>query len=93
MRARLYILLIAAAHVVFLYIGYATSIFHLPAPYMVKIALWAGVSSLVAGLGYFRVVASIPGIAQRRNQYVFAALATCVSLYAGVFLAFNSFGT
>jgi hypothetical protein len=92
-KARIFLLLIAAAHVVFLYVSYGTGMFHLPLPAAVKTALWLGGSSLAAGVAYFKVASTIPGIASRKNAFVFSGLATCVSLYAGGFLAFNAFGT
>lgn len=89
------LVLIAVIHIAFLFSSYGTGLFGLgpSLPYMAVIAIWLGVSSVLAGLAYFKVGSRWPRLSSPALSVPFALAATLVSLYAGVFLAFNTFGT
>lgn len=82
-------LLIAIAHIAFLFGAYGTKFFGIPLPSAVATVVWLGVSSFVAGLAYY--FASSKSASAR--SLALAVVATGLSLYAGVLLAFNTFGT
>ncbi len=95
MKSLALLILIAAAHAGFLFGSYGTGMFGFARafPYMVVIALWIGASSALAGVAYFKVGTRLPWLSSSARGISFALAATLVSLYAGVFLAFNTFGT
>jgi len=85
------LVLIAAAHVAFLFGAYASRFFGLKLEDDLAIFLWLGVSTGVAGFGYFKVAARLS--ANFYKRFAVAFLAASASLYIGVFLAFNTYGT
>ena len=85
--------LIAASHIVFLVFVYGTGVFQMPWPYMLKISLWLGCSSIVACLAYYFSYPGKPALTSQKTKIIFALVATGISLYIGVFVAFNVFGT
>jgi hypothetical protein len=89
MKRPLLLILIAAAHIAFLFGAYGTRFFGLPLPSAIAPTIWLGASSLVAGLAYYFASAKV---ASARSAAL-AVVATGISLYVGVFLAFNTFGT
>ncbi len=86
--------LVAAAHVAFLYGGYGSKFFGIPLPYMLVMAIWLGASTVLAVVGYSKASARLPWLGSHAyRRHLFAIAAATASLYAGVFLAFNAFGT
>jgi len=87
-------LTIGAAHVLYTYFAYKGHLFGLGLPYGLAISLWLVIPCLLAGYGYWRVSALIPGVISRygiRAMYVLACLFS--SLYLGAFMALNAFGS
>jgi hypothetical protein len=95
MKASALLVLIAAAHIAFLFGAYGTGFFGLgqSLPYMAVISLWLGASSVLAGVAYFRAGAGLRWLSSWVLSLSFSFAAAAASLYAGVFLAFNTFGT
>ena len=95
MKVLAFLLLIAVAHIAFLFGGYGTGLFGLAAslPYVAVLVIWLGLSSALAGFGYFKIGSAWPRLSTPILSVPFAFFATSVSLYIGVFLAFNTFGT
>lgn len=95
MRAFVLLALIACAHVAFLIGAYGTGLFGAARflPYPAVLAIWLGGSSLLAGLAYFRAGSGLARLSRPMIAFSFAVIATAISLYVGVFGAFNSFGT
>jgi hypothetical protein len=93
MRPLAYLGLVAAAHIAFLFGAYGTGFFSLTRflPYAVVLAMWLGLSSVLAGWGYFKIAASL--LDSTLARLLLSATAVAISLYAGVFFAFNTFGT
>jgi hypothetical protein len=89
----IFVFFIAFAHILFLFHAYRTGAFGLALPYMLKISMWLGCSSVAAGIAYYFACSGLPVLKSRVPKLIFAFVATCISLYAGVFLAFNVFGT
>lgn len=89
MKRLLLLLLIATAHIAFLFSAYGTKFFGLPLPSAVAPVVWLGASSLAAGLAYYSASAKTPSA----RSAALAIVATGASLYTGMFLAFNTFGT
>ncbi|KRA14694.1 hypothetical protein [Lysobacter sp. Root604] len=88
------IALIAAAHIAFLYGCYGARFFGLPLSYNATMAVWLGVSTIAAGIAYARAAAGLAWFSGRTPlRHLFAIAAAGISLYAGVFWAFNAFGT
>jgi hypothetical protein len=89
------LILIAVAHAGFLFGAYGTGFFGLGAllPYMGMIAIWLGASSLLAGYAYFKASTQLPWLSSPARGLSFALAATAISLYIGVYLAFNTYGT
>ena len=87
--------LIAIAHVSFLFGVYATGFFGMAKllPYHVVVAIWLGASSLVAGYAYYKAGAGLHWLSHQAIRIPFSFAAVAISLYIGVFLAFNAFGT
>ncbi|MDR3393102.1 MAG: hypothetical protein P4L77_15345 [Sulfuriferula sp.] len=90
------IVLVACIHVAFLFTAYGTKFFGLNLPSGFLMALWLGVSSILAFAAYLLVLLKTKWLASalyREGLWVFCAgLATFVSLYIGVFLALNTYG-
>ncbi|MCK9388049.1 MAG: hypothetical protein M0Q22_06615 [Sulfuritalea sp.] len=88
---------IASLHVAFLVSAYGSHFFGLHLPSAVVIPAWLLVSSAIALVAYWLVLlrSSILGATSHRSGKLAACAvpATLVSLYAGVFIAFNTFGT
>jgi hypothetical protein len=78
------------AHVVFLFMGYRSHFFGLALPYNMILAIWLGVSSLIAAAAYYWAFSRFKN---GSAQVAFVVAATCASLFIGVFLAFNTYGT
>ena len=95
MKAAVLLILVAAAHVAFLFGAYGTGLFGVARylPYMAVVVIWLGASSLVAGVAYFRLGCTLPWLSPHIRSIPFAFLLVLISLYVGVFLAFNTFGT
>jgi hypothetical protein len=93
MRPLAYLALVAAGHIAFLFGSYGTGFFSLTRflPYAVVLAIWLGLSSVLAGCGYFKIAAGLFDSAWAR--LLLSATTVAISLYAGVFFAFNMFGT
>jgi len=89
----IFVCLTAGAHVTFLFLAYYTGLFGMALPYMLKTSIWLGCSSVAAGIAYYFSCFGLPALTSRAPRITFALIATCISLYVGVFLAFNSFGT
>jgi len=87
------ILVVAGAHVAFLYFSYGSRFFglHLPAPLL--LAPWLGGSSCFAFAGYYLALRKLQLLRAFVWRGAAAAAATMLSLYIGVFLAFNGYGT
>ena len=86
---------IAVAHVAVLYGVYATGFLGLSWRYGLEATLGFGVPTVAAGIGYSLAVAKLPWFAGQAayRRHLFAIAAAAISLYLGVFLAFNSLGT
>jgi len=88
---------IFAIHVAFLFGAYGSHFFRLEIPYNLAIFTWLGISSLLAALAYRSVLArsKVLGTAVGGEPIpsIFAILAAGISLFVGVFLAFNTYGT
>jgi hypothetical protein len=85
------LVLIAAAHVAFLFVAYGSRFFGIHLPYGLTISLWLGASTILAGLGYFKATSHLSA-----NVYwrlVVTVVVASASLYIGVVLAFNTYGT
>ena len=99
MTAKLWLslLLIASIHVGFLFSAYGSHFFGLPLPYLVVILLWIFVSSSVALRFYYLTLSksTIFVDSEYRNIKLvsFSVGLVMLSLYLGVFAAFNTFGT
>ena len=77
-------------HIAFLFAAYGSHFFGLSLPYHLALAIWLGVSSLLAAVAYYWAFASLNKI----SVHVVASVsATCASLFVGVFFAFNTYGT
>ena len=58
------------------------------------LAIWLGVSTVAAGIGYSKVAAGLAWFANgAHRRRLFAIVVAALSLFAGVFWAFNTFGT
>lgn len=91
------IALIACAHIAFLFLAYGSHFFAMRLPYFWMIALWIFGSSLMAWIVYWSTLSkSLLWSATSHRSLWFAICSTAlmlVSLYIGVFLALNTFGT
>jgi hypothetical protein len=89
-------ILVACIHVAFLFTAYGTKFFGLNLPPVFLMALWLGVSSVLAFAAYFLALLKaklLPSVLYRVGLWIFfAGLATLISLYIGVFLALNTYG-
>jgi hypothetical protein len=75
------LVLIAAAHVAFLFGAYGSKFFGLHLPYGVAISLWLGVSTGLAGFGYFKAASRLS--ANLYGRLVVVLVAASASLYVG----------
>lgn len=89
--------IVAVAHITYVVVAYATSFFGLHLPHRLIIILWLAGSSSLALIAYvwvlFRsqVMATEPG---RPMKLAFMAITfTLVSLYLGIFISYDTFGT
>ena len=88
----LWVAVIFCAHVAFLFGAYGTHFFGVHVPYPVALVLWLGVSSVIAALAYYLAFARA-AVGAGYVQVGSAVGATVLSLFVGVFLAFNIYGT
>ncbi len=88
------LVLIAAAHIAFLFDAYGSKFLGISPPYTRAIGISLGASTVAAGIGYSIAAAKLPWFSvQSHRSYLFATCAAAASLYVGIFLAFNTFGT
>lgn len=74
--------------------AYGAKFFGPPLPYSAVLAIWLGVSTVAAGIGYSKVAAGLAWFANgAHRRRLFAIVVAALSLFAGVFWAFNTFGT
>ena len=89
MKAALQLISVFCAHVAFLFGSYGSGVFKLiTVPYL-SIVIWLGISSLVTAYTYFCV---FERLSKNYASVFYTVVATCASLYLGVFFAFNTFG-
>ena len=93
MRLAAQLAFVFSVHVAFLFWGYASHFFELHLPYNFVIIIWLGLSSIIAGFSYSKVLTKSRLFQGILVNAIFAVAATCISLYVGVFLAFNIHGT
>jgi hypothetical protein len=96
MKLIVQIVLVACIHIAFLFTAYGTKFFGLNLPSVFLMALWLGVSSVLAFAAYFLALLKTQFLASalcREGLWIFCAgLATFISLYIGVFFALNTYG-
>ena len=87
------LLLIATAHVAFLFGAYGSAFFGLAhlLPYGVIVLLWLGASSCLAIFGYFKAASRL--VVPVYGRAALSVASVLASLYVGVTLAFNTYGT
>ena len=90
MNSAFRVALVFSSHVAFLFGAYGTRLLGLIPFYNLAIFVWLGLSSLIAAYAYFSV---FDRVTQSYASVLYTVVATCASLYLGVFLAFNTFGT
>ncbi len=93
MRQLVLLALVAAAHIAFLVGAYGTGFFSLSdhLPYALVLILWLGCSSVLAGWGYIKAYEGI--LKSTWASLLLSILSVAGSLGAGLFFAFNTFGT
>lgn len=88
---------VAILHMAFIVTAYATNLFHLHMAKKTIIGLWLGGSSSIALLAYLWVLFRSPVLATepgRPMKLAFIAItATLISLYLGIFVAYDTFGS
>lgn len=84
---------IFAIHVAFVFVTYGSHFFGIRLPYSIVMAIWLGLSSLTAAVAYGRVFFRSQVFRGVFGPVIYAVAATCVSLFIGLFLAFNTYGT
>ena len=86
--------LIAGCHAGFVFAAYGTGVFGLArfVPGTSAFAVAVAISSLIAGLGYYKALSSFRRF-PRIPAVLIASLCALVTLYVGLFLGFNTFGT
>jgi hypothetical protein len=88
---------VAAAHMTLVVAAYATGLFGLHLPHKATIILWLAAPSLLALPAYAWILIRSPLLASEPARAVklgFCAFtATLVSLYLGIFIAYNTFGS
>lgn len=77
-------------HVAFLFAAYGTHISGIQAPYLAIIVVWLVLSSIMAAGAYYRAFAQIT---TSKVHVTSTIVDTCASLFTGVFLAVNTYGT
>jgi hypothetical protein len=89
--------IIAAIHISFVVTAYATGFFGLHLPRQVTLALWLAGSSLCALVAYLWILMKSPLLASESGRVVklgiCAVTITLVSLYLGIFIAYDTFGS
>jgi hypothetical protein len=95
MKAVALLVLVVALHVTFLIGEFGTGFFGLARslPYTVVVAICLGLSSAAAGVAYYMIGKRVAWLSSPLRFLPFAVAAVAVSLYVGVFLSFNTFGT
>jgi uncharacterized membrane protein YuzA (DUF378 family) len=95
MKAVALLVLVVALHVTLLIGAYSTGFFGLARslPYTVVVAIWLGFFSAAAGVAYYMIGKRAAWPSSPWRFLPFAVAAVAVSLYVGVFLSFNTFGT
>lgn len=95
MKSLVLLVLVAVTHIVYLLSAYGSGLFglKLPLPHYAVLSVWLGLSSVLAYLAYFKIGSRWRGLSSLARSASFAFAATLCSLYVGVFLAFNTFGT
>jgi hypothetical protein len=91
------IAIVAVAHITFVVAAYATGLFGLHLPRQVTLVLWLAGSSLLALMAYVWVLIKSPWLAAESGRAVklgiCAVTFTLVSLYLGIFIAYDTFGS
>lgn len=91
------IVIVAVLHMAFIVTAYATSFFGLQLPKRLIIGIWLAGSSSVALTAYVWVLFRSPVLAMEPGRPMklglIAITATLVSLYLGVFIAYDTFGS
>lgn len=82
--------LIFVTHALFLFWAYGSHFFGLHLPKGLILIVWLGISSALAAYAYYSALAKLN---RERLQIVGTVAATCASLFTGVFLAVNTYGT
>jgi hypothetical protein len=89
--------IVAAVHMTYVVAAYATGLFGLHLPHTLTILLWLAAPSLIALPAYAWILLRSPLLASesaRAAKLGFCAFtATLVSLYLGIFVAFDTFGS
>jgi hypothetical protein len=89
-------LLIGALHSAWLYGAYGGGVLaklNGALNYNVVVFIWLGLSSALAAFAYFRTALRVGEMQSRAARIASSAGATLASLYLGVYLAFNTYGT
>ena len=91
------IAIVAILHMAFIATAYGTSFFGLHLPKRLVIGLWLGGSSSIALIAYLWVLLRSPLLAAEQGRpmkLAFVAItATLISLYLGIFIAYDTFGS
>ena len=91
------IAIVGILHMAFIVSAYATGFFHLPLPKKDIVGLWLGGSSSIALLAYLWVLFRSNWLPMEQGRPMKLALlaigATLVSLYLGIFIAYDTFGS
>ena len=93
MKTTLRFMMIAMAHIALLLGAYATHLFGLALilPYSIVVFIWLAATSALAAWGYFSVSKALR--LPVWGKYCLSAMMLAGSLYTGIFLALNLFGT
>ena len=84
-------MIIFVSHIAFLFAAYGSHFFGLAMPYNLTIAIWLIMSSVIAAVAYYYW--AFPLLKSGSIHVVTTIAATGASLFIGVFLAFNTYGT
>lgn len=89
--------LIAGIHVGFLVASYGSGfLLELSLPYNAKLFIWLGLPSIIAGASYYWTLSRSPWMAASAYRIpklgVCATVSALITLYLGVFIAFNTYG-
>lgn len=85
------LVLIAAAHVAFLFVAYGSRFFGIHLTYGLTIFLWLGASTILAGVGYFKATSHVSVSLYWR--LVITVVGAAASLYVGMVLVLNTYGS